>query len=778
MAEPPSQGSEQTVVGDLPPPGPLHEADGERRQITAQVERSPRALVAAIWRLAQREIESRLQSSQSDEDEQESAELAIRLAMIAASVKDAPREAERFLELAKEHPLAPRITLVKAVERGSADELRTAQMLVDALVSDKDDRAAAMRDLAEVWLYQFGNAERAARAAQAGLDSVQDTSSRTAAELREIFFLSLAVAGQWVDYVGFLGQAVATADIIPQHERLSMFIEALHASLDWLDRPENATKLVRRRFQLLGAAPDDPKVRAQYLHAVDLALLAATVASDRDRIDRRKLLRQRLELVEHAKDEAEVAVSRSWLAAELRQRRDWEGAAEQSRSLPEDGKWARRLRMLELARDGTLAGQWDEVVATLRRAADESGELSLAYLRRAAEISEAHTEGEEAADLWHQIVDLWPEDVQAQRRLERRLLCERSPSVCDLLDQRAERDQERAAVYWRRAAYFLGDSEGDGERVRLQLAKVTGNEPDRQTYWSWLLYAELVRAGGDNDRAVELFTQLGEAADKVLGKDGKRVGAALLALAGFAALSGGNRELATKTFEASLRCDSRDVLSQLALTALHRAEESYSELADSLDTLAAIANDEEIQVDALCELARVAVAHLGSPKRAAQALEVALDHSPDDPKVLRQMAQLSDHDSEWDKSVELRVRALEDAGSRESSSLLVEIGNIQEQRRQDDAEALSSYEQALEVDPESLEATRGMARLLRKKGEHGELLKLLRRELELVKDPKDVAGTHLDIARTLRNLDEPAELAINSYREVLKLEPETAMALD
>lgn len=784
MAEPPSQETSEVGSADEPasvPPPPRSQPDVEaegRRQLTTPGERSPRALISSIWRQVDSEVEAALQQAKSDEDEARSAALAVRLALLASEVREHLPDTERFLELAKEHPLAPRLTIAQALQRGSAEDLRTAQMLVDALVTDKAERSRALRDLAEAWLYRFGNAERAARAALAGLDAVEDTTSSVAVDLRELHFLALAAAGQWVDYVGFLAQAVATADIIPQRERLAMFIEALHASLDWLDRPEHATKLVRRRFQLLGDPPEDPATRAQYLHAVDLALVAAEVANDRDRIDRQALLRRRLELVEAAGEESEVAVSRMWLAAELRQRRDWAAAAELAQALPVEGTWTGRLRRLEILRASVLAAKWEDAVEELTQVSRVPGGVATAYLRRLAELGEAHgVDGVDVAAAWQRVLDESPNDEQAQRRLELRFLQERGQSLCELLEQRADRHPERRVASQRRAMLVLRADPEHHDRARAHLEGVLGTEPSSEDYWLWLLLARLRREAGDLGGVVEILRMLAGTATDAFAERGKDIAGPLRTTAGFVALIGGDRSEAASLFELACKEDGSDLLSLLALAALYRGDEDWQKLGDTLDRIAELAQSIEIRIDSLCELARICATHLDAPKRARQALERAAALRADDPRVLRQLAQLSDDDSDWNKSVELRARAAAEQ-SEDSSSLLVEIGNIQEQRKYDDEEALVAYESALKADSGSLEAVRGAARIYRKKGNHAELLRLLRRELELVVEDRDAAGTHLDIARTLRQLDEPAELALASYREVLKLEPENAVALD
>ena len=73
--------------------------------------------------------------------------------------------------------------------------------------------------------------------------------------------------------------------------------------------------------------------------------------------------------------------------------------------------------------------------------------------------------------------------------------------------------------------------------------------------------------------------------------------------------------------------------------------------------------------------------------------------APDDLYTTYELARLYEHGRQWDKAVELRARIAERTKDpRRQAELYVEIGRLEEGKRNDDEAALAAFERAARLD--------------------------------------------------------------------------------
>ena len=141
--------------------------------------------------------------------------------------------------------------------------------------------------------------------------------------------------------------------------------------------------------------------------------------------------------------------------------------------------------------------------------------------------------------------------------------------------------------------------------------------------------------------------------------------------------------------------------------------------------------------------------------------------------------RLYDQARQWDKSVELRTRAAElTKDARAQAALFMEIGQLEETKRSDDAAALAAYERAHRTDNRLVEALRAQAQLHRKARRSDRLLDVLRAELERGVEVPRRLQIQLEVARLVQEGDAGGgDAALGAYLDVLAVEPDNATAI-
>jgi golgin subfamily B member 1 len=133
------------------------------------------------------------------------------------------------------------------------------------------------------------------------------------------------------------------------------------------------------------------------------------------------------------------------------------------------------------------------------------------------------------------------------------------------------------------------------------------------------------------------------------------------------------------------------------------------------------------QPGAWARLARLRGDRLDRWDEAVYACDRALALDPDEPDAKERRFEMLKRSSRWEEAAaSLAGRAAVRANSpEERATMFVELAELHEVKNPDPGAALKAYRRALEVDPTNEQARMGIETLLRRKGEHGALLKFL-----------------------------------------------------
>ena len=347
-------------------------------------------------------------------------------------------------------------------------------------------------------------------------------------------------------------------------------------------------------------------------------------------------------------------------------------------------------------------------------------------------------------------------------RIGERILLGDAAALATLLEAQGGAGLRRAAAV---AETRLGD---DGRALRLLKARAGDGQVTRAEL---LPLARLHRRSRDAVALAAVYEQLSAASDD------PRERAAYGNAAAAMHLTQGHLGDAERLFAAVAAEAPADLASRLALAGLQRRGQRWAELVASLGALAASVSSKPLRGQLIREHAEVLVRHLDDAAAARAILETALADTPEDAHLLRGLATLYDAAADFTRAAELRRRALALVDDPiDQAELLVEIGRT-EVARGEDAAALAAFEQATQLDAQSIDAIRGQVDVHRRAGRTPEVVALLRAELTRDGvDPVQRIATQLDIAELTRNDDDPS-IALAAWLDVLALEPGHTEAL-
>jgi tetratricopeptide (TPR) repeat protein len=301
--------------------------------------------------------------------------------------------------------------------------------------------------------------------------------------------------------------------------------------------------------------------------------------------------------------------------------------------------------------------------------------------------------------------------------------------------------------------------------LELRRASAEGGDPLAQL---WL--ARLYLVAGERAKAIPLLRKLAAALPAASA-------APLFLAVGIAELAAGQMREAEDSLKEAVRRQPHDPLARAALALIYRRASRWRDLADALGGLVEHVAVVDAKVAALRELGKVTASKLGDVKAARARLEQAQELAPDDVGVLAALADLAGETGDWNQAVALRERVIEQAGrTPEAAQALLELAEIEEKHRKNDAAARAALERALAINDSFLEALRAIASLHRKHKRQGELAAVLRRELELIDEPARRLALHLELAKNAETEADMVEAA-DQYRDALRIDAGHTAAL-
>ncbi len=214
-----------------------------------------------------------------------------------------------------------------------------------------------------------------------------------------------------------------------------------------------------------------------------------------------------------------------------------------------------------------------------------------------------------------------------------------------------------------------------------------------------------------------------------------------------------------------------------ALARLYRQLHRFEELAQTLDRHAKGAEEPTRKVELLMEAARVLMADLGSPERAAFVCERVLAVTPDHPDALALTARIRAMTGDTVAALDaLELLADTEQDPQRKADLWVRAGLMLEGN--DDLDnALERYRLSLDAVADYAPAFEALSRIYGRRGDvHGEA-ELLQRQVELARTPEERAARLVALGKLRLEKLKDKTLAADAYQRAYELAPNSREAL-
>ncbi len=204
---------------------------------------------------------------------------------------------------------------------------------------------------------------------------------------------------------------------------------------------------------------------------------------------------------------------------------------------------------------------------------------------------------------------------------------------------------------------------------------------------------------------------------------------------------------ATELYNEALGFDPRAPAALEALKRLHYAHQRWRDLTFVLQREAEQASDVTVRGMAYYRMGRVLVDRLGHLDEGLSAFERAASELPHEPMVLEALARLYELSKRWDAIASVLER-LSDLARSDSEKLGIQhrIGQIADERLNDEARAITWFSSALSLDPTYLPALQALGKIYTRRQQWAELIEMHLAEAGATADATRKAGAHGRVA--------------------------------
>jgi len=177
----------------------------------------------------------------------------------------------------------------------------------------------------------------------------------------------------------------------------------------------------------------------------------------------------------------------------------------------------------------------------------------------------------------------------------------------------------------------------------------------------------------------------------------------------------------------------------LLLCKVYEEKKSYEEVVRLKTRRLDVISGEERSA-LLLEIGDILATQLNDRTRAAKSYVAALDERPDDRKILTKLMQLYSEEKDWSKLIEIVLKLASKVEDKRQKAKYMHTAAIVSARQLGDLDqAVSFYDQVLELDPSLDRALAEAIELRGEKGDHEGVERLLKVELEKATEANDTA---------------------------------------
>jgi len=195
-------------------------------------------------------------------------------------------------------------------------------------------------------------------------------------------------------------------------------------------------------------------------------------------------------------------------------------------------------------------------------------------------------------------------------------------------------------------------------------------------------------------------------------------------------------DLALPVYQSILQADPTNDAALRGLAQIYRKAQQWPELGMVLTTRADAAASPGLARDLRCEAAEILEIQLADTGRARDLYEGILREDPGHVRASEALGRIYERTNDYEGLVKILERRADAERGEDRLRTMCRIAEIFEEHLKDDGEAIRRYEAVTAVEPDHLEALRGLDRLLSKTGRYRELLANLSRQIAVAATPR------------------------------------------
>lgn len=380
----------------------------------------------------------------------------------------------------------------------------------------------------------------------------------------------------------------------------------------------------------------------------------------------------------------------------------------------------------------------------------------------------------DAIDAWRRLLQVDPAHLEAMQHLEALLRAEqRWEEVIDVKMQRARalpEPSEQVREYLEAAALW-DNPVGDKDRGTPAYEAVLQIEPTNDVAFHTL--EELHNAARRAEPLIELLLARLDTRDDV--KE-KTVLLRKVAKAFEEYLD--DKPQAFDALVTAFELDVSDMETVRYLERIAQATNKWPELIQNVNGWVQAESDPTRKIALCLRLAKWYAEDLGHPEYAQPYYQQVLKLDPNNVQVLRQMANFFKKSARWQEQGQMLTSALNNAvGEQDRKEILTELGEVLEQRMNEQEQGIAFYKRALDVDPHFVPALEKLERIYETRGQTQDLVDSLVAKAKGQTQPEQIAATRLKAAGLYETSLGQVERAGQVYREALDADGSNLLAM-
>ncbi|HEY2747043.1 MAG TPA: hypothetical protein VGL86_20615 [Polyangia bacterium] len=437
------------------------------------------------------------------------------------------------------------------------------------------------------------------------------------------------------------------------------------------------------------------------------------------------------------------------------------------------------LRALAAVYKSTQA--WEELVETLHKLIDigtatdmDAHELIELYAELGALQGEILMRPQEAIEAWQKVLRLNDRDFRALGALEQLFTQEARWEECiGVLEQKSNALEDPTAKVETllQAASVWEDKIGDRDRAGDVYERIL--QLDAQNMTASLQLEQVYRAQGSWEKLIELLL----ARVEFTGESAQRVNI-LQKVAEIYEQEVDDKEGAFVVLQAAFRENYADQAVSGELERLATATSKWNDLLTEYTQIVQQIPEPATAADLWVKIGRWYGEHLGHLDYAIASEQQALALAPENTEALENLAGFYRKKSMWSELVATLDKHAELADEPEKKvELHLAMAELWEGPLGDQAQAVSSYQAALESNPAAMDALNALERLYRDSQQWPDLIEILSKKAGALEDTEEVIRLKHQIGQLFEERLGDGTRAIETYKEILSVDPQNIAAL-